>query len=58
MYSRFVNCVPSGGKTSKLQEVGRGLRLPVNEFMQRVKNENFQLHYYVDFRKRFCKRVG
>jgi type III restriction enzyme len=39
----------SGGKTSKLQEVGRGLRLPVNEFMQRVKNENFQLHYYVDF---------
>ncbi|MBP6151839.1 MULTISPECIES: type III restriction-modification system endonuclease [unclassified Acinetobacter] len=39
----------SGGKTSKLQEVGRGLRLPVNEFMQRVKNEDFQLHYYVDF---------
>lgn len=39
----------SGGKTSKLQEVGRGLRLPVNEYMQRVKNENFQLHYYVDF---------
>lgn len=39
----------SGGKTSKLQEVGRGLRLPVNEYMQRVKNEDFQLHYYVDF---------
>ncbi|RSZ25170.1 type III restriction-modification system endonuclease [Acinetobacter bereziniae] len=39
----------SGGKTSKLQEVGRGLRLPVNEYMQRMKNENFQLHYYVDF---------
>ncbi|WOE42081.1 type III restriction-modification system endonuclease [Acinetobacter chinensis] len=39
----------SGGKTSKLQEVGRGLRLPVNEYMQRVKNEGFNLHYYVDF---------
>jgi type III restriction enzyme len=47
----------SGGKTSKLQEVGRGLRLPVNEFMQRVKNENFQLHYYVDFKKDFVKEL-
>ncbi|WP_120430809.1 type III restriction-modification system endonuclease [Acinetobacter baylyi] len=48
----------SGGKTSKLQEVGRGLRLPVNEFMQRVKNENFQLHYYVDFtEKDFVKEL-
>ncbi|WP_447501008.1 type III restriction-modification system endonuclease [Acinetobacter oleivorans] len=48
----------SGGKTSKLQEVGRGLRLPVNEFMQRVKNENFQLNYYVDFtEKDFVKEL-
>jgi type III restriction enzyme len=48
----------SGGKTSKLQEVGRGLRLPVNEYMQRVKNENFQLHYYVDFtEKDFVKEL-
>lgn len=39
----------SGSQTSKLQEVGRGLRLPVNEFMSRVKNENFELYYYVDF---------
>lgn len=39
----------SGSETSKLQEVGRGLRLPVNEFMSRVKNETFYLNYYVDF---------
>ncbi len=39
----------SGSQTSKLQEVGRGLRLPVNEYMSRVKDENFELHYYVDF---------
>lgn len=39
----------SGSQTSKLQEVGRGLRLPVNEYMSRVKGESFDLHYYVDF---------
>ncbi len=39
----------SGSTTSKLQEVGRGLRLPVNEFMARVKNEQFYLNYFVDF---------
>ena len=39
----------SGSTTSKLQEVGRGLRLPVNEYMARVKDEKFDLHYYVDF---------
>jgi type III restriction enzyme len=39
----------SGSVTSKLQEVGRGLRLPVNEYMSRVKEETFDLHYYVDF---------
>ncbi len=39
----------SGSQTSKLQEVGRGLRLPVNEYMSRVKDESFDLHYYVDF---------
>lgn len=39
----------SGSVTSKLQEVGRGLRLPVNEYMARVKEEVFDLHYYVDF---------
>ncbi|EFO2847632.1 TPA: type III restriction-modification system endonuclease, partial [Escherichia coli] len=39
----------SGSTTSKLQEVGRGLRLPVNEYMCRVKDRNFTLKYYVDF---------
>ncbi len=42
----------SGSETSKLQEVGRGLRIPVNEYMERVKDENFHLHYYVDFTER------
>ena len=39
----------SGSEISKLQEVGRGLRLPVNEYMSRVKDKPFYLHYYVDF---------
>jgi type III restriction enzyme len=39
----------SGSDTSKLQEVGRGLRLPVNEYMNRIANEQFYLHYFVDF---------
>lgn len=39
----------SGSEISKLQEVGRGLRLPVNEHMHRVKEEQFYLHYFVDF---------
>lgn len=38
----------SGSNTSKLQEVGRGLRLPVNEHMARVKEGNFKLNYFVD----------
>lgn len=41
----------SGSETSKIQEVGRGLRIPVNEFMQRVDQEVEQhyLYYRVDF---------
>ena len=39
----------SGSEISKLQEVGRGLRLPVNEFGNRVKDEQFYLNYFVDF---------
>lgn len=39
----------SGSEISKLQEVGRGLRLPVNEYGNRVKNEQFYLNYFVDF---------
>lgn len=39
----------SGSDISKLQEVGRGLRLPVNEYGNRVKDEPFYLNYFVDF---------
>ena len=39
----------SGSETSKLQEVGRGLRLPVTEYMTRDKSRSHSLHYFVDF---------
>lgn len=39
----------SGSENSKLQEVGRGLRLPVDENGNRISNEVFQLNYIVDF---------
>lgn len=48
----------SGSNTSKLQEVGRGLRLPVNEHMARVKDVDFRLNYFVDFtEKDFVKSL-
>lgn len=39
----------SGSENSKLQEVGRGLRLPVDENGNRISNEEFFLNYIVDF---------
>jgi type III restriction enzyme len=39
----------SGSENSKLQEVGRGLRLPVDECGNRISNEEFKLNYIVDF---------
>lgn len=39
----------SGSENSKLQEVGRGLRLPVDERGNRISNEEFELNYIVDF---------
>lgn len=39
----------SGSEISKLQEVGRGLRLPVDENGNRIANEEFFLNYIVDF---------
>lgn len=39
----------SGSEISKLQEVGRGLRLPVDENGNRVSDMEFQLNYIVDF---------
>src|SRR5699024_3482315 len=39
----------SGSEISKLQEVGRGLRLPVDETGDRVQDESFHLTYFVDY---------
>jgi type III restriction enzyme len=39
----------SGSDNSKIQEVGRGLRLPVDEFGNRISNEAFKLNYVIDF---------
>ena len=39
----------SSSETSKLQEVGRGLRLPVDECGNRISNQEFMLNYIVDF---------
>ncbi len=39
----------SGSDISKIQEVGRGLRLPVDENGNRISNEEFRLNYIVDF---------
>ncbi len=48
----------SGSETSKLQEVGRGLRLPVNEFMGRDRSAAHDLHYFVDFtEKKFAEKL-
>lgn len=48
----------SGSENSKLQEVGRGLRLPVDEYGNRVKDEAFYLNYIVDFTERdFADRL-
>ncbi|WP_243343318.1 type III restriction-modification system endonuclease [Anaerococcus sp. AGMB09787] len=39
----------SGSEISKLQEVGRGLRLPVDEYGNRISNEQFYLTYLFDY---------
>lgn len=38
----------SGSEISKLQEVGRGLRLPVDEYGNRITNKEYYLNYFVD----------
>ncbi|WP_104761019.1 type III restriction-modification system endonuclease [Helicobacter cetorum] len=56
----FVICKmrSSGSEISKLQEVGRGLRLPVNEYQNRISNEEFFLEYIVgDDEKNFIKEL-
>ncbi len=48
----------SGSENSKLQEVGRGLRLPVDENGNRISNEEFKLNYIVDFKEAdFAQRL-
>lgn len=39
----------SGSEISKLQEVGRGLRLPVDEYGNRISDEQFYLTYLFDY---------
>ncbi|MBO7598157.1 MAG: type III restriction-modification system endonuclease [Bacteroidales bacterium] len=41
----------SGSENSKIQEVGRGLRLPVDEYGNRISNDEFKLNYIVDFKE-------
>ena len=48
----------SGSETSKLQEVGRGLRLPVDEFGNRISDEQMYLRYIIDYsEKDFADRL-
>ncbi|MCF2699847.1 type III restriction-modification system endonuclease [Fusobacterium mortiferum] len=48
----------SGSENSKLQEVGRGLRLPVDEYGNRISDEEFYLTYLIDFsEKEFAKQL-
>lgn len=45
----IVKLRSSGSENSKIQEVGRGLRLPVDEYGNRISNEEFKLNYIIDF---------
>ncbi|WFQ94682.1 type III restriction-modification system endonuclease [Mycoplasma feriruminatoris] len=48
----------SGSEISKLQEVGRGLRLPVDEFGNRISDEQFYLTYLYDYsEKNFADKL-
>ncbi len=48
----------SGSEISKLQEVGRGLRLPIDEYGNRISDEEFYLTYLIDFSEQdFANRL-
>ena len=48
----------SGSETSKLQEVGRGLRLPVDEYGNRISDEQMYLRYVIDYsEKNFADKL-
>ncbi|MDR0542354.1 MAG: type III restriction-modification system endonuclease, partial [Dysgonamonadaceae bacterium] len=56
----FVICKlrNSGSETRKLQEVGRGLRLPFDENGNRISNEEFYLTYIIDYSERdFARKL-
>lgn len=46
---QIVKLRSSGSEISKLQEVGRGLRLPVDVSGSRLANEEFRLTYLIDY---------
>lgn len=46
---QIVKLRSSGLEISKLQEVGRGLRLPVDEKGRRISDEQFYLRYLIDY---------
>lgn len=46
---QIIKLRSSGSEISKLQEVGRGLRLPVDENGRRIANEQFYLKYLIDY---------
>jgi type III restriction enzyme len=48
----------SGSEIRKLQEVGRGLRLPFDEHGKRISNETFYLTYIIDYSEReFARKL-
>jgi type III restriction enzyme len=48
----------SGSETSKIQEVGRGLRLPVDELGNRLSSEEFRLNYIIGWdEKNFAEKL-
>ncbi len=49
---QIVKLRSSGSEISKLQEVGRGLRLPVDERGYRIADEQFYLQYLIDYSER------
>ena len=49
---QIVKLRSSGSEISKLQEVGRGLRLPVDEKGRRIADEQFYLRYLIDYSER------
>ncbi len=48
----------SGSENSKIQEVGRGLRLPVDEFGHRLSDEEFRLAFLIGYdEKEFAQKL-